>query len=175
MARKNNSLANPFKDLQNKKENEVKLPFANSTKTQEFAPETEEEYETVDGDVNSINNVEDSVSSSVTEDVHEETIVNLPEKTEKKFKVEIEDSVEENYEDEPGDLQSLKNSLLGKYNDMRSKKTVEETHKRTTFLLRKDLAHRLDKLTKNKRGMKAMVLNEAVETILKALEGDQKD
>jgi len=50
------------------------------------------------------------------------------------------------------------------------KKTVEDTHTRTTFLFRNDLVKRLDKLAKDKRGFKTMAINKAIENLLNELE-----
>lgn len=52
-----------------------------------------------------------------------------------------------------------------------SRLTVEETHTRTTFLLRNDLKARLDNLAEqNKRGYKTEFINKAIEMLLDAME-----
>jgi len=73
-------------------------------------------------------------------------------------------------DNETNNFTDFKTSILTKYEEKRKKKTVEETHIRTTFLLRKDLAKRLNKITRNKHGLKTILLNNAVEAIVKAME-----
>ena len=63
-------------------------------------------------------------------------------------------------------LQHVRNTILDKYEEKTKRQTVEDTHQRTTFLFRKDLLRRLDKLTKGKRGFKTMFINEAIEALL---------
>jgi hypothetical protein len=67
-------------------------------------------------------------------------------------------------------VQQVKDELLNMYQEKSKKETVEDTHIRTTFLFRKDLAKRLDKLAKNKRGFKTMFMNKAIEALLDELE-----
>jgi hypothetical protein len=56
-----------------------------------------------------------------------------------------------------------------------SKLTVEETHTRTTFLLRNDLKARLANLSdQHKRGYKTEFINQAIEQLLDAIENQQK-
>ena len=53
----------------------------------------------------------------------------------------------------------------------RKKATVEDTHKRTTFLMRRDLLERLDKLSEAQgRGYKTEFFNRAIESMLVNLE-----
>ena len=56
-----------------------------------------------------------------------------------------------------------------------SKLTVEETHTRTTFLLRNDLKVRLNNLAdQNKRGYKTEFINQAIELLLDSVESQQR-
>lgn len=71
---------------------------------------------------------------------------------------------------EVSSLSDLKADIMGAFEAKTKKKTVEDTHTRTTFLLRNDLLHRLDKLAAGKRGFKTMVFNKAMEAILDELE-----
>ena len=71
-------------------------------------------------------------------------------------------------------VKEVKERLLNKFEEKSNKKTVEDTHTRTTFLFRNDLAKRLDKLAKNKRGFKTMFLNEAIESLLNEWENDNR-
>ena len=45
-------------------------------------------------------------------------------------------------------VENIKQDLLSMYEEKSKKEKVEDTHIRTTFLFRKDLAKRLDKLSK---------------------------
>lgn len=56
------------------------------------------------------------------------------------------------------------------YEEKAKKPTVEDTHIRTTFLFRKDLQKRLDRLAKNKRGYKTDFINKAIESLLDEVE-----
>lgn len=56
------------------------------------------------------------------------------------------------------------------YEEKSKKPTVEDTHIRTTFLFRRDLQKRLDKLAKNKRGYKTDFINKAIESLLNEVE-----
>lgn len=67
-------------------------------------------------------------------------------------------------------VEAVKQDLLSMYEEKAKKETVEDTHTRTTFLFRKDLAKRLDRLSKNKRGFKTMFINKAIEALLDEME-----
>ncbi|MEL4026979.1 hypothetical protein [Lysinibacillus endophyticus] len=67
-------------------------------------------------------------------------------------------------------IEWVKQDLLSMYAEKTNKEKVEDTHIRTTFLFRKDLANRLDKLAKNKRGFKTMFMNKAIEALLEEME-----
>jgi hypothetical protein len=64
----------------------------------------------------------------------------------------------------------VKDDLLSMYDEKTKKEKVEDTHIRTTFLFRKDLSKRLEKLAKNKRGFKTLFMNKAIEALLDELE-----
>ncbi|WP_051633651.1 hypothetical protein [Bacillus sp. UNC41MFS5] len=80
---------------------------------------------------------------------------------------EVLEEVEEN---STTTVKSVAERLQQKYQEKVSKPTVEDTHIRTTFLFRKDLAKRLDRLSKNKRGFKTAFINEAIEALLNEYE-----
>lgn len=67
-------------------------------------------------------------------------------------------------------VSAVKESLLNEYQEKTKKQTMEDTHKRSTFLFRRDLEKRLDKLAKNKRGFKTMFINSAIEALLDEME-----
>lgn len=67
-------------------------------------------------------------------------------------------------------VEEVKNELLVAYKEKVSRKRVEDTHIRSTFLFDKELSKRLDKLSKGKRGFKTMFINKAIETLLDELE-----
>jgi hypothetical protein len=59
---------------------------------------------------------------------------------------------------------------------VKKRKTVEETHKRETFLLDKELLKRVDKIArKQPRGFKTFFYNKVIEAGLKAIENEKKD
>lgn len=68
-------------------------------------------------------------------------------------------------------VKDVSNELLSMYEAKKKKKTVEETHVRTTFLFDKELEKRLTKLAKGKRGFKTMFFNKAIESLLNEMEG----
>ncbi|WP_078598512.1 hypothetical protein [Evansella clarkii] len=72
-------------------------------------------------------------------------------------------------------IRDVTKNFMSKYDEKSKKKTVEETHARATFLFRKDLQERLDKLAEGKRGFKTMFLNQAVEALLDELEEVHND
>jgi hypothetical protein len=72
-------------------------------------------------------------------------------------------------------VRDVGDSIMSMYDEKSKKKTVEETHNRATFLFRKDLQERLDKLSEGKRGFKTMFLNKAIEVLLDEIEGVHDD
>ena len=59
-------------------------------------------------------------------------------------------------------------SLMEKYD---KKKTVEETHKRRTFLIRRELINRIDQIAKDKpKGFVTDLVNTALDSVVKQLE-----
>lgn len=147
MARKNKDLSNVFDSLQPKQEDKIDEDIKN-----------ENHKNSIEKNLDSIS--EDSLSNPSQLDEDDVVEDFIP-----------DDSYQE-YDDETSsnDFSDFKKDILVKYNEKRKKKTMEETHIRTTFLLERSLAKRLDKLTKNKRGLKTLVLNDAVEAIVKAME-----
>lgn len=68
--------------------------------------------------------------------------------------------------------QEIKDSFVKKYEKKYKKPTVNDTHTRTTFLLRNDLAERLNTLSEGKRGFKTEFMNAAIEQMLDILENE---
>lgn len=67
-------------------------------------------------------------------------------------------------------VKEVTEDLLHLFQEKQNKLTVEETHVRSTFLLRRDLDKRLTKLARGKRGFKTLFLNKAIESLLDELE-----
>lgn len=109
-------------------------------------------------------------SSSATETKNPET---TPE-NDKFWNESIRDMKTFNPETSPKTIKDITDSIMSMYDEKTKKKTVEETHTRATFLFRKDLQARLDKLADGKRGFKTLFLNKAVETLLDEMEGYNK-
>ena len=81
----------------------------------------------------------------------------------------VEVSREEKEEHEDLSEPDMKQQLLS----YRGEK-VEDTHKRSTFNVKRDLIKRLDKLSKGKHGFKTHFINYAIESSLDELEKDMK-
>lgn len=68
--------------------------------------------------------------------------------------------------------QLVKETLSKSYDAKYNKPTVNDTHTRTTFLLRNDLAQRVNQLSEGKRGYKTEFLNTAIAQLLDIIEKD---
>lgn len=64
--------------------------------------------------------------------------------------------------------------IIEKFNEKRKKPTIEDTHVRNTVFIRNDLHERLHNLTNKRRGLKTLLINEALEAILDVIEGKNK-
>lgn len=173
MARKNKSLADAFTRFEESLDNQNKNEQVNDeqkSQTQEVdenppgKQEDIQENETVNHntEIDTKDEIPTSNTSveepSVTETNHQET---LPEN----------DSAELHPETSTKTIRDITNTIMSMYDEKTKKKTVEETHTRATFLFRKDLQTRLDKLAEGKRGFKTLFLNKAVEAMLDEVEG----
>ncbi|WP_422406924.1 MULTISPECIES: hypothetical protein [Gammaproteobacteria] len=67
-------------------------------------------------------------------------------------------------------VKDVTNDLMEEYSKKKSKPTIEDTHKRVTFLLDRELNDRLNRLAEGKNGFKTMFLNRAVKALLDELE-----
>ena len=68
-------------------------------------------------------------------------------------------------------LENVKGNIEGIIAERKGKKRVEDTHKRSTFLFRKDLQKRLDRLVKSKKEIsKTLFINMAIEALLNEFE-----
>lgn len=73
-------------------------------------------------------------------------------------------------------LDKLKIDIERKQQAKRSSLTVEETHKRQTYLIDKDLIKRFDKLARKEgRGFKTLVINSLLESYLNEAEKKEVD
>lgn len=89
----------------------------------------------------------------------------------------IEDNLFEREESKGVDkLDALKIDIERKQQAKRSAQTVEETHKRQTYLIDKELIKRFDKLAKKEgRGFKTLVINSLLESYLNEAEKKEVD
>lgn len=118
--------------------------------------------------VEDVKNVEDvenekkvpEINSLVTNDPVEE--VDTP--TEEYTESDSSESIENSFNQE----------IMEKFNFARKKPTIEETHTRNTIFLENDLHKRMSKITKGKRGLKTMLINEAVKVVLDIVEGKKQ-
>jgi hypothetical protein len=73
-------------------------------------------------------------------------------------------------------MQMSQKDFMKQFEEKAQRPTVEETHKRATFLYEKELLSRLDKLaTGRARGFKTAVVNEALRRLLDELESDSDE
>ena len=121
------------------------------------------------------NETVNSNTTTVTKDVTQEhnTDSKIPSETESYNQLAEQLSEQEKPEPSTRTIRDVRNNIMSMYDEKSKKKTVEETHNRATFLFRKDLQTRLDKLSEGKRGFKTMFLNQAVEALLNEMEDQQ--
>jgi hypothetical protein len=63
------------------------------------------------------------------------------------------------------------NDVFDKFYEKKNKKKVEDTHTRTTFLMRNDLLNKVNTLSLEKgRGFKTHFFNQAIENLLEDIE-----
>lgn len=148
MARKDRNLTTAF-NSQNKQGQGVQ-PMTNAT-------DKKPEDETVN-----------SNNEQVTKDV---TVDNTPTTAQEATEEVLEQSEDNNPSTSEMTVSDVAQKFFSKIEAKKKKQTVEETHTRTTFLFRNDLAKRLDRLAKKgERGFKTEFLNDAIEALLDAVE-----
>lgn len=113
------------------------------------------------------NEQEDVIEESNNE---QETEVVTPQDTPENAQKAVEEVLEEVEDNSSTTVKDVVARFQEKYKEKVNKPTVEETHTRTTFLFRNDLAKRLEKLSRNKRGYKTQFINEAIEALLNEIE-----
>lgn len=155
MARGKKQLSNAFADFSKKQNTETESVQETSKQNTEEQPV----METI------LQNTED-------EKVNNEQTHNKETQQENVTVLSNTDGITKNVTQEqtPLSVQQVKDELLNMYQEKSKKETVEDTHTRATFLFRNDLAKRLDKLAKNKRGFKTMFINKAIEALLDEME-----
>lgn len=170
MARKTRTLAGAFEQFEPKQEegSEKEKPSTAKKDVKEKSKTEQKSSNVID-----LKNKEDvpekvignSKTDSITKDVIQE------DNTE-----DEQAAVTENQSPEPSTktLKDVTKSIMDAYDEKSKKKTVEETHTRSTFLFRNDLQERLDKLAKGKRGYKTLFLNQAIEALLDEMDGGEK-
>ena len=80
-------------------------------------------------------------------------------------------NVSDNVNVKEGQTRSI-SEIDREYTEIKKKKGIEDTHTRQTFLIRNDLAKRLDRLAKARgKGWKTKVANMLIEKMLDELEG----
>lgn len=84
--------------------------------------------------------------------------------TEKKEEVHAEDTA-------PETTAEKQSTFIDLFKEKEKKKTIEDTHTRSTFLVNNDLLARMDKLAKKrKRGFKTDLVNHAIKQLLDDIE-----
>lgn len=191
MARDDSSLPNVFenlmgnKNIQAEKERIEKEKESDDSKVLNHVPTKSHVDENVSNEQN--NSVKEPPKKVVLEDSSIEVTSNIPTPNEiESLSTEShEDSVEntsneviEPLEDVELDTEDATNpfgeTLINKFNEKKRKPTIEESHTRNTLFIRNDLHKRMTRLTKNRRGLKTMLVNEAIEAVLDAVEGNKK-
>lgn len=64
-------------------------------------------------------------------------------------------------------VEEVREQLLNEYDERTKKKKIDDTHTRKTYLVRNDLHEKLDRISKGKHGFKTLMVNKALEAILK--------
>lgn len=64
-------------------------------------------------------------------------------------------------------VEQVKEDIMNIYEERTSKKKIDDTHIRKTYLIRRDLAKKLDRVSKGKHGFKTLMVNKALESILR--------
>jgi predicted DNA-binding protein len=65
-------------------------------------------------------------------------------------------------------------NFLEQFHKKASRPTVEETHRRATFLIENELLERLNRLASDRpRGFKTAVVNEGIRRVLDEIEGNK--
>ncbi|MYL73049.1 hypothetical protein GLW00_19730 [Halobacillus litoralis] len=173
MARKNKSLAGAFTQFQDpEEENAIKKS------NQQSEQETSDVTELNNHDDVSENEIMNSNTKGIKKDVTQEH--NTDDKTSFSHSNTQTEATQENgsvflkQESSSKTVRDVKNNIMSMYDEKSKRKTVEETHTRTTFLFDNELKKRLDKLAKNKRGFKTHFINSAIEALLDEMEDVQK-
>lgn len=91
---------------------------------------------------------------------HEEETLNMNTTHEHTLPVDIENM----------SIKDASGSIMEMYERESKKPTKEDSHSRVTFQLRNDLNSKLNKLARNKRGLKGLFINQAIEAMLNGLE-----
>lgn len=143
MAKQRRQLSNAFNELDNKEQENEQLNKVQATEQEDVTQEGITEQET------------EEVISQDTSETSQEAHTEVLEDSKGKHTLTVKD---------------IADRLQERYQEKANRPTVEDTHIRTTFLFRKDLAKRLDKLTRNKRGYKTQFINEAIEALLNEIE-----
>lgn len=171
MARKSKSLANAFNQFHEPElENDIRnnnTVTVNETKKkkQQTKQEKADGMNTLKPEDIQVVETRNSNTKPITKDVIQQRNI----ETETSF-----EHVNDNRESSSKTIRDVTNSIMSMYDEKSKKKTVEETHNRATFLFRKDLQERLDKLADGKRGFKTMFMNKAIEALLDEMESMEK-
>lgn len=171
MARKSKSLANAFEQFQEPEKENVSEK-ENTSETKEDVNkkrQMEQESSNVSYLDNKQDIKEDVTSNSNTDSISKDVIQEGNTEPEPKTVTE-----KPNLEFSTKTIKDVTKSIMDMYDEKSKKKTVEETHTRSTFLFRNDLQERLDKLAEGKRGFKTMFLNRAIEALLDEMEDGRK-
>jgi outer membrane biosynthesis protein TonB len=79
-------------------------------------------------------------------------------------------NIESKHNSETTSLDDLSKSISQMFEEKTKKKTMEETHTRATFLIENKLLEKFNKITKDKRGYKTMLMNQVLQAVVDAHE-----
>ncbi|MCC2248874.1 hypothetical protein JUJ52_02735 [Virgibacillus sp. AGTR] len=161
MARKSKSLAGAFNQFEESEE--------------EYGNESENTFTSKE---NKKDNVQPKQETSDITPIHNKQDIPNNETVKRNQDTYTKDVIPErntNTETSEKTVKDVTNSIMAMYDEKSNKKTVEETHQRSTFLFRKDLRARLDRLSAGKRGFKTMFINQAIEVMLDEMEEEEYD
>lgn len=76
---------------------------------------------------------------------------------------------------EPKHTDGSGNGFIEQFKEKTTRKKVEETHRRQTYLINKELIKRLDRLARREsKGFKTALVNEGIRRLLNEVEGQDK-
>lgn len=172
MARKNKSLAGAFTQFQEPEESANKKSKQQSEQDSSYVTELNNREDVSKNEI--LNSNTEVITKDVTQKHNTNDESSFSHSNTQTEAIQENESVFQKQESSSKTVRDVKNNIMSVYDEKSKRKTVEETHTRTTFLFDNELKKRLDKLAKNKRGFKTHFINSAIEALLDEMEDVQK-